>query len=160
GPRPDRRPATRRHSTVPSFRSRCRRDGRPGAASAASTMTTVGRSLDGRVAGLRERVSFADAAQLLPTLLVFTIALIWAWDDGGFEETTWLPGAVFLVALLATILVATRITFGSRLLTLAVVSFGVFTAWNYLTILWAQEPGPAWTGANRTLLYFAVFTIV
>ena len=56
--------------------------------------------------------------------------------------------------------VATRMDFGGRLVVAAVALFAAFTVWNYLSILWAQERGPAWDGSNRTFLYFCVFTIV
>lgn len=37
--------------------------------------------------------------------------------------------------------------------------FGVYVAWSYLSLLWAQVPGDALDGANRTLVYWLVFAL-
>ena len=34
-----------------------------------------------------------------------------------------------------------------------------FTAWSFLSISWADAPGPAWDAANRALLYLVLFTL-
>ena len=42
---------------------------------------------------------------------------------------------------------------------IAVGCLALFTAWSFLSILWAGVPGDAWEGANRTLLYLLVFAL-
>ena len=37
--------------------------------------------------------------------------------------------------------------------------FGLYVAWSYASILWAQVPGDALAGANRTLVYWLVFML-
>ena len=80
--------------------------------------------------------------------------------DGGYATTTWLPGALFIAALLATVCVLDRAHFGDRLISGSLLFLGAFTAWSYLTMLWADEKGIAWDGSNRTLLYFCIFALV
>ena len=41
----------------------------------------------------------------------------------------------------------------------AVALFGGFTLWSFLSIAWADAKGEAWDGANRTLLFFTVYTL-
>lgn len=94
----------------------------------------------------------------LPAVFVLALALVWVWKDGGYATTTWLPGALLVLGLLVAVVLATGMAFESRLVAVSVLLFGAFTAWNYLSILWAQERGIAWDGANRTFLYFCVFT--
>jgi hypothetical protein len=43
---------------------------------------------------------------------------------------------------------------------LAAAFFGAYTAWAYLSIIWAGDRGLALTGANRTLVYLIVFLVV
>jgi hypothetical protein len=41
----------------------------------------------------------------------------------------------------------------------AIACLAAYTALGFLSILWARVPGDAWEGANRTLLYLAVFAL-
>ena len=41
----------------------------------------------------------------------------------------------------------------------ALAAMGAYTAFSFLSILWAAVPGDAWEGANRTLLYLLVFAL-
>ncbi len=109
---------------------------------------------------VRQRLGDLDVVGALPAALVLLVAAVWSWQDGGFASTTWLPGALFVVGLLVTVALASRLHYGSRPLALAVAAFAAFTVWNYLSISWAEERGIAWDGANRTLLYFAIFATV
>lgn len=83
----------------------------------------------------------------------------WALAEGGAAPTTWYPGALlFLVAAVA--LVRPRDVLGlpppARW---ALAAFALFTAWSLLSISWAQAPGDAWDGSNRTLLYLTIFAV-
>jgi hypothetical protein len=42
----------------------------------------------------------------------------------------------------------------------ALLLFGLFTLWSYASILWADMPSDAWSGANRTLLYWLAFALI
>jgi hypothetical protein len=46
-----------------------------------------------------------------------------------------------------------------RVVTVAAVALTGYAAWSYLTILWADQQADAWDGANRTLLYAALFAL-
>jgi O-Antigen ligase len=99
--------------------------------------------------------------EVLPGLACVGVFTAWAVAGGGFETSSWAPGALFLVALLAAV------TFGARprlsdipiYVRVALGFLGAFVAWNFLSIAWADVQGIAWDGANRTLLYFTVFAI-
>ncbi len=42
---------------------------------------------------------------------------------------------------------------------IALACLAAYTAFSFLSILWAASPGDAWEGANRTLLYLLVFAL-
>lgn len=89
-------------------------------------------------------------------------AVLLAVFDGGYVETAWYPVALFVLALLVLVLVVAppaRVD-RSRAFDAAIVCLGLFTAWSYLSMLWAAVPGDAWEGANRTLLYWLTLTVV
>jgi tetratricopeptide (TPR) repeat protein len=91
-------------------------------------------------------------------LVAVAVFLVWARGEGGYAPTVWYPGAlVFLVV--AAVVSASRIGCLPRPLLRAVMFFGVFTLWSFLSITWADAKGDAWDGANRTLLFFTVFTL-
>jgi O-antigen ligase len=86
------------------------------------------------------------------------ILLWWAADEGGYAATTWYPGALLFLALLAAVVVSEKWRGspapGARA---AIALLAAFTAWSFLSIGWAGVPGDAWDGANRTLLYLTVY---
>lgn len=98
---------------------------------------------------------------LAPALLAVGVFLVWGARDGGYAATLWYPGALFLLALLAVVLAATRarLARAPRLVVLSLGLFAGFVAWAFLSISWADVKGDAWDGANRTLLYFTVFAL-
>ena len=101
------------------------------------------------------------APALLPGLLALAVGIAWQVADGGYAATSWYPGALFVLALLAVVTATYRglLTGVSLTLGLALASFTAFTAWNFLSIGWADVQGDAWDGANRTLLYLTVFAL-
>ncbi|HEX8121471.1 MAG TPA: O-antigen ligase family protein [Solirubrobacteraceae bacterium] len=102
------------------------------------------------------------AALLVPAGLVLLAAIVLAAFEGGYTETVWYPLALFLLALFVLVLVVAppSRTDRSRPFEVAVVLLGLFTLWSFASILWADTPGDAWEGANRTLLYWIAFTLV
>lgn len=85
--------------------------------------------------------------------------VVWAWHDGGFAPEEWLPGGLLLLALVSTAASSAEVRgrLGSRRLPLLL--FGGYVAWSYLSLSWAQVPGDALDGANRTLVYWLAFAL-
>jgi len=102
--------------------------------------------------------SFGSTA---PGLLAVLVFLLLARNQGGFFPTAWYPGAVFFLGLLAVTAVRARDfhTRATRSCRWAVGLFALFTLWSFVSISWADVKGDAWDGANRTLLYLAVFAL-
>ena len=100
-------------------------------------------------------------AELIPGLLAVGVFVYWASDGGGYAATSWYPGSLFLLGLLAVAGFAYR----DRLAALrpaqrlALAFLAAFAAWSFLSILWAGVPGVAFDGANRALLYLIVFAL-
>jgi O-Antigen ligase len=87
------------------------------------------------------------------------IWLAWAWLGGGHAPDRWgLLGAILIAAVAlgtATLPVsAGRVSGAGLVLLLALLAF---VTWNFLSLLWADFPGDAWTGADKALLYAATF---
>ncbi len=81
--------------------------------------------------------------------------------QAGFPPTAWYPVAILLVGALALAgaLAGWRVPKLPHSTAAAAAALAAFTAWCFLSIVWADVRGDAWTGANRTLLYFAVFAL-
>jgi tetratricopeptide (TPR) repeat protein len=97
---------------------------------------------------------------IMPTLLAVGSFVVLGASDAGFYPTSWYPAALFLLGLL----VASLLALGApgrlpRPVLAALVLFSAYTAWTYLSITWAGQPGPAWDGANRTAMYLVVFAL-
>ena len=91
--------------------------------------------------------------------------LLWAEHDGGYDADTWYWGALLTLALLVVTVVGlgSRRAALSRPAGLVLLALAAYTAWSYLSILWADVPGWALEGSNRTLLYlllFALFAVI
>jgi O-antigen ligase len=98
-----------------------------------------------------------------PTLPLAAAALgIFVWfaaANGGFDGTTWYPGALFVLGLLAIALATVPRSGAPRLVVVAVLALAGYAAWSYLSISWADQKADAWDGANRSLLYALVFAL-
>ena len=101
----------------------------------------------------------AEYAWTVPGLVVVALMLVWAVHDGGYDADTWYWGALVVLGLLATVVVARgwRSIRLPRAAIVALVAFALYVAWSYLSISWAASPGDALTGSNRALLYLLVF---
>ena len=97
----------------------------------------------------------------VPTLLAVAVFLVWTPLQGGQAVTRWAPGAIVLLGLLALAVFALpqRWRDVPGLVRAATLLLAAFTAWSYLSIVWADDGGAALEGANRTLLYFIVFAL-
>ena len=124
-------------------------------------MTASSRSFRGSIAVLLDQVGISAGPALLGLLTVATWA-VWMPNSGGHSPSSWSPVGVFIVLLLGLGLLILRP--GAALLPLwrriCLGSLALFVVWNYLSLVWADFPGDAWVGADKSLLYavsFAVF---
>jgi hypothetical protein len=93
-------------------------------------------------------------------LVAVAIFLFWAPSNAGYDAVVWYPAGLAFVALLLGVTLA-RATTGRppRLVLAAIGVFAAFAALNYASIAWADAPGVAFDGANRTLLYVGIFSV-
>ncbi len=95
-----------------------------------------------------------------PLLAVATVLFVWmAADEGGFHGTTFLPMTLALLALLVVGLLALPLPRPSRAQWAAIGLLAGYAAWSYLSIVWADQQGMAWDGANRTAMYAIVLAL-
>ena len=110
----------------------------------------------------RLTVALRSSPELVPGAIAVAAFVALAASEGGFKPTSWYPAALFVLGLVALAVIvlgrAGRLAPapGSRL---AIVLFAAFTAWAFLSIIWAEVPADAWDGANRTLLYLLAFAL-
>jgi hypothetical protein len=101
------------------------------------------------------------APSLVPGLLAVGLMLVWAVHNGGYDADTWYWGALLLCAMLATALWIGRASIRpSRTVLIALAAFGLYVAWSYLSITWAESKGDALQGSNRALLYLLIFALL
>ncbi len=102
------------------------------------------------------------APALLPGLVTVALMLVWAVHNGGYDADTWYWGALLALALLAAALIGLgpKRPRMSRPALTALVLFGLYVAWSYLSMTWAQSPGDALQGSNRALLYLLAFALL
>ena len=115
-------------------------------------------SLERSLAAARS-VATANPA-VAPALLSVSVFVALAASDGGFYATAWYAAALFLLGLLAVAIVVLGRPGGVPRLTLVALGlFAAYALWTYCSIAWADQPGPAWDGANRTMTYLLVFAL-
>ena len=104
----------------------------------------------------------AGAGDVAPAVLVLALLVWTAGQQAGFAVTAWTPPALIVAVVLAMRLVVAPPAWRSvpRPTLVAVAALAGYTAWSGLSILWAQDAGIAWEGANRTLLYLLVFALL
>ncbi|HEX3452407.1 MAG TPA: O-antigen ligase family protein, partial [Solirubrobacteraceae bacterium] len=101
------------------------------------------------------------APATVPAFAVLALFVVWASSQAGYPLTHWAPGTLVVLAALAIALafVRVRVSEVPGPVRVALAALAAYTAFSYLSILWAAVPGDAWEGANRTLLYLAVFAL-
>lgn len=97
---------------------------------------------------------------MAPALAAVAAGLVLAALDGGYAPAIWYLAALFLLGLLALTVALAPTARHDRLFETAVVAYGAFCLWTFLSIAWARDAGAAWDGANRTLLYGIVLALV
>ncbi|HEY3960405.1 MAG TPA: O-antigen ligase family protein [Solirubrobacteraceae bacterium] len=107
------------------------------------------------------RASLSEAPATVPALVAIALFVVWATSQAGYPVTHWAPGGLLVLALLAIGLsfVRLRLTDVPRPVKIALACLAGYTALSFLSILWANVPGDAWEGADRTLLYLLVFAL-
>lgn len=98
---------------------------------------------------------------LLPAAPLLALLLWWAQHDGGYAPRDWLPGGLALAGLLAVIVLGlgpvARVP--SRPALVAIAAFAAYVAWSFLSITWADDPGRALQGSERSLVYLIAFVV-
>jgi hypothetical protein len=94
-------------------------------------------------------------------LVAVAVWTAWAWLEGG--HPAWAANPLGLVVLgllgLGVFLVGPG-EHAAEPLRVAMLGLLVgFAGWNFLSILWADTPGDAWAGANKTAVYVASFAL-
>ncbi len=113
------------------------------------------------VAGVSESLRrLLGANPSVPLLLVAVVLFVWIGaDEGGFYGTTFLPATLVLLALLLVGLFALPTPHPSPAQWTAIGLIAGYALWSYLSILWADQQGLAWDGANRTAMYAIAFAL-
>jgi hypothetical protein len=109
----------------------------------------------------RLTASLREAPATVPALVALALFVVWATDQAGYPLTHWAPGGLIVLGLLAIAvgLIGVRSAQTPRAVQVSLVALAAYTALSFLSILWANVPGDAWEGANRTLLYLLVFAL-
>ena len=124
-------------------------------AKTASSVDNAARSVAQRAA---QELRLSPAAPA--GLIVMALVLYWSARDGAGSALVWVPGSLLAVGLLVVIALAAPGGIpGGRAGLVALVSFGAFVCWCFLSILWARVEADAWSGAAKTLGYFAIYGV-
>ena len=94
-------------------------------------------------------------------LVAVAVWTAWAWLEGGHPAWAANPLGLVLIGLLGLGLFLVGLgEHASEPLRVVMLGLLVaFVGWNYLSILWADTPGDAWAGANKTAVYVASFAL-
>jgi hypothetical protein len=87
------------------------------------------------------------------------ILVVWAVHDGGYAPEQWLPGGLLFLGLLCAAAASADVRARLQARRAPLVLFALYVGWSYASIAWAQVPGDALDGANRTLVYWLVFAL-
>jgi tetratricopeptide (TPR) repeat protein len=117
--------------------------------------------IGGRVMGVVHQDTRRSLIEALPALAAVAVLVWWSTDQGGYFQKTFYPGTVLVLGILVATAIGAPESFRglSRPAQVALGALAAFTAWSFLSITWAEAPGPAWDAANRTLLYLMLFAL-
>src|SRR4051794_1556224 len=115
-----------------------------------------------RVMGVVHQDVRRSLVEALPGLAAVGVLVWWSTDQGGYFQKTFYPGTVLLLGVLIATAIGTPQSFRglSRFGQVALGALALFVAWSFLSITWADAPGPAWDAANRALLYLILFALL
>ncbi|HWH44941.1 MAG TPA: O-antigen ligase family protein [Thermoleophilaceae bacterium] len=122
-----------------------------------STVERSGRIGHGSAAESEPR---AGAAGALPAALLGGLLVLGTFFDGAFQLRYWAPIALLGVVLLGALTLAGGARAPNRWTLVALSALWGFAAWDFASMAWAHSPGLAFEGANRTLLYAALASVV
>jgi hypothetical protein len=110
---------------------------------------------------LRKAVAGTVAAPFLVGALAVGVFAVWAAKGAGYDVTTWSPGALFLLGLLAVAgfayaAVRPKVAPATAVAASCLLAFAV---WSAISIIWSDARGVAWEAANRALLYAIVYAL-
>jgi hypothetical protein len=96
-----------------------------------------------------------------PAFATLALFVAWAYHQAGYQTSQWAPGGLMVLGLLcmSVCVLGRRLDEVPLLIRLSLGSFAAFTAFSFLSSLWAVSPAEAFEGANRTLLYLLVFAL-
>ena len=94
-------------------------------------------------------------------LVAVAVWTAWAWLEGGHPAWAANPLGLVLLGLLGLgVFLVGPGEHAAEPLRVAMLGLLVaFAGWNFLSILWADTPGDAWAGANKTAVYVASFAL-
>ena len=94
-------------------------------------------------------------------LVAVAVWTAWAWLEGGHPAWAANPLGLVLLGLLGLgVFLVGPGEHAAEPLRVAMLGLLVaFAGWNFLSILWADTPGDAWAGANKTAVYVACFAL-
>lgn len=97
----------------------------------------------------------------VPCLVVVLVFGAFVFDDVGYPLSAWAPATVLVLGLLGVAAATIPNAWGDVPVPVRVAAVGLvsFTAWTYASILWTGDRGAGLEGANRTLLYCAIFLL-
>jgi tetratricopeptide (TPR) repeat protein len=98
--------------------------------------------------------------RLAPQIAILGIVLYWFVNGGGFDDTTWYPGALVIACVGIAVIYGTfrgAPRLGPR--NASIVLLVAFAGWNFASIAWATDKGAAWDGANRAALYAIIYAV-
>jgi hypothetical protein len=108
----------------------------------------------------RARLEVRESPAAPAGVVALAVILLWSGKDGGSDPLLWAPGSLVLVALLVVVAVAAPgAPAGGRAGIVALAAFAAFVAWCYLSIAWSDVRADAWSGANKTLAFFAIYAL-
>jgi O-antigen ligase len=105
------------------------------------------------------RADLRASPSLLPALATVAVLTWLAFDQAGYDKTTWYPAGLILLGLLAVSLMALPAPRPSRPTWIAIALLVAYAAWSFVSITWAGQKDVAWDGANRTLVYALVLAL-
>jgi len=103
----------------------------------------------------------ARLAEVGPALVAVCVFIWWTAAEGGFAISRSYPGGVLVFGALFVLVVARarQMSAASTLVRAAVVLAALLGLLMLLSTLWADVPGDAWEGGNRTLIYAGCFAL-
>jgi O-Antigen ligase/Tetratricopeptide repeat len=104
--------------------------------------------------------SFAFAVRSAPTAALCVASLLLAWrEQGSIARGDWLPYAVLIPLVVATVLLFSDVTPAASLLLAAVVALVGLSLWSALSIAWSPVPALARDESVLVLLYASALVL-